>query len=77
MWVVGGKSWQKTAGRRGTWKRNDLFGSSQDLESILGDYRFENVFKLPLTPKPLTVFRIMSVFLMYRLSYLGCVMSLS
>lgn len=59
------------------WKRNGLFGSSQDLGSMLGGYRFEDMFKLPLTPKPLTVFRIMSVFPMYRLSYLGRVMSLN
>ncbi|EOB00959.1 hypothetical protein Anapl_00497 [Anas platyrhynchos] len=32
---------------------------------MLGGYRFEDMFKLPLTPKPLTVFRIMSVFPMY------------
>lgn len=73
---LGAKAGSRQQGEGGC-GRGMVFGSSQDLGSMLGGYRFEDMFKLPLTPKPLTVFRIMSVFPMYRLSYLGCVMSLN
>lgn len=52
-------------------------GSSQDLESVLGGLRFENVFKLLFALKPLTVLRIMSAFPVNRFRYLECVMSLN
>lgn len=57
------------------WKKN-LFGSSQDLEMLNG-LRMENVFKLLLTLKPLTGFRILGVFLVYRLCYPGFDVSLN
>lgn len=47
------------------------------MESVLGGLRFENVFKLPFALKPLTVFRIMSVFPVSRFCYLACVMGLN
>lgn len=67
-------SWGSQQGGGGCGRRM-IFGSSQDLESVLNGLRFENMFKLPL--KPLTVFRIMGVFLVYRLCCLGCEMSLN
>lgn len=70
-------SWGKTAGRGGgMWKKNDFWWFTRFGKRAQW-MRFENMFELPLTLKPLTVFRIMGVFLVYRLCYLGCEMSLN
>lgn len=62
---------------KGDVEKKWAFGSSQDLVSVLGGLRFENVFKLLFALKPLTVFRIMSGFPVNRFRYLECVMNLN
>lgn len=53
------------------------FGSSRDLGRVVDGLRFENVLQLPFALKPLTVFRIMSVFPVNKFHYLECVTSLN